>query len=286
MILYGIDFTSAPKPYVSRSEPGKSLTCAAGSFLDGTVRVRKIWKWNSFRNFERLLSRNRECVIGIDFPFGLPRVFIEAKEWEATWADYVQFVDELGKEEFERQVREYFYQPKREVDRLANSCSPLKLDYTPVGKMFFQGARRLLHSSASIIPLRSNNSLLHVVEAYPALVADKCGCRNNYKSDDRKKQTVEQENVRKKITAYLNSQGFRRDYGFAVQFATFEEEIVSDPTGDTLDAVLCIIQATWAYTKSEDNYGIPKDCDLAEGWIVDPITLLRSAPEEDDLGTN
>ena len=47
---------------------------------------------------------------------------------------------------------------------------------------------------------------------------------------------------------------------------------LDDPTGDTLDALLAAIQAGWAYSQRALNYGIPPDCDPAEGWIVDPAT--------------
>ena len=51
------------------------------------------------------------------------------------------------------------------------------------------------------------------------------------------------------------------------------EYMVQDPTGDQLDAVLCAIQAAWAYSQAAQNYGIPPDCDPVEGWIVDPNLL-------------
>jgi hypothetical protein len=43
---------------------------------------------------------------------------------------------------------------------------------------------------------------------------------------------------------------------------------ISDASGDTLDAVLCAVQAAWA--SSQPEYGIPPGCDPLEGWIVDP----------------
>ena len=39
---------------------------------------------------------------------------------------------------------------------------------------------------------------------------------------------------------------------------------------DGLDALLCAIQAAWAYTKADAGYGIPAHCNPNEGWIVDP----------------
>jgi hypothetical protein len=52
--------------------------------------------------------------------------------------------------------------------------------------------------------------------------------------------------------------------------APLKQEFIDDPMGDTLDALLCAIQAAWAYTQREHGYGIPATCDPLEGWIVDP----------------
>jgi hypothetical protein len=30
------------------------------------------------------------------------------------------------------------------------------------------------------------------------------------------------------------------------------------------------VQAAWAYSQADNNFGIPVDCDPLEGWIVDP----------------
>jgi hypothetical protein len=43
---------------------------------------------------------------------------------------------------------------------------------------------------------------------------------------------------------------------------------------DNLDAVLCAIQAAWAYTQRDEGYGIPVECSKDEGWIVSQETLI------------
>jgi hypothetical protein len=46
--------------------------------------------------------------------------------------------------------------------------------------------------------------------------------------------------------------------------------LVDDASGDSLDAVLCMVQAAWAQTQYESgdlSYGLPM-CDPLEGWIV------------------
>ena len=50
---------------------------------------------------------------------------------------------------------------------------------------------------------------------------------------------------------------------------------IQDGSGDALDALLCAIQAGWAYSQPNQHFGIPADCDLLEGWIVDPGLALE-----------
>jgi hypothetical protein len=47
---------------------------------------------------------------------------------------------------------------------------------------------------------------------------------------------------------------------------------VDDAEGDSIDAVLAAVQAAWSWVRRNDGYGVPQDCDLVEGWIVDPVT--------------
>ena len=48
-------------------------------------------------------------------------------------------------------------------------------------------------------------------------------------------------------------------------------ELLDDPRGDDLDAVLCLVQAAWGLRRADSagpGYGLPVDIDPLEGWIV------------------
>jgi hypothetical protein len=50
------------------------------------------------------------------------------------------------------------------------------------------------------------------------------------------------------------------------------DNLMLDGSGDSLDAVLCMVQAAWAQQQQEDGssrgpYGLP-EFDALEGWIV------------------
>ncbi len=274
MRIYGLDFTSAP----SRRKPLVALAC---TLEDGVLRVEDSEEMTDFAGFEEFLERPGPWVCGMDFPFGQPRSLISALGWPETWEGYVGEVARLSKEEFESAIRadmarrpagsKYRY---RLADRRSRSSSAMMLFRVPVGKMFYRGAPRLLASGVSVEPCRPNGDARVAVEAYPAVVARRFLASASYKNDERRKQTTVQRAAREKLVAGLGSGALREAYGFVVEMdGTWREEFVRDPSADALDSLLCAIQAAWAYTKRDENYGVPPECAPDEGWILDPELL-------------
>ncbi len=143
----------------------------------------------------------------------------------------------------------------------------------PVGKMFYQGAPRLLASGVRVEPCRRNGDARVAVEAYPAVVARRFLGRTAYKRDA-VPDTPERRSARETLVLGLESPTLREAYGFTVETDDNQrEEFFVDPSADALDSLLCAIQAAWAYLERDENYGVPQECDLDEGWIVDPALL-------------
>jgi uncharacterized protein DUF429 len=144
--------------------------------------------------------------------------------------------------------------------------------------MFYRGAPRLLVSDVSVQPCRPNQNARVAVEAYPAVVTRRFLGRASYKNDERTKQTAAHRDARKSLVAGLESETLGEAYGLTVAMeGSWREGLVQDPVGDALDSLLCAVQAAWAYTKRDENYGIPEECDPNEGWILDPY-LLEEQP--------
>jgi hypothetical protein len=55
--------------------------------------------------------------------------------------------------------------------------------------------------------------------------------------------------------------------------ASWREEFVVDPSADALDSLLCAVQAAWAFSKKNEGWGVPPECDPDEGWILDPALV-------------
>lgn len=272
MKIFGLDFTSAPSKK-------KAITYAQCSMDGDTLALVSFGRLTSFDEFETFLAQTGLWVLGIDFPFGQPRKLIENIGWPRTWERYVRHVAGMSKSQFVETLARYRAgRPKgdkqhfRQTDKLANSRSPMMLYGVPVGKMFFEGAPRLLRSGASIQPCCVRDDSRLIVEAYPALVARRWIGNRGYKSDTKKKQTPEKRSAREEIVSGLRSSDVQTHFGFNLHFSeTDAESFIQDGSGDQLDGLLCAIQAGWGYTQRERNYGIPADCDPLEGWIVDPL---------------
>ncbi len=273
-MVYGMDFTSAPR----RAKPITRACC----LLDGSVlTVEGFEDLVSFDAFERALTQPGRWVAGIDFPFGQSRKLVSNLGWPLAWSDYVGLVAGMTREQFVETLEAYKAQRpagdkehRRRTDQQAGSISPQKLYGVPVGKMFYEGARRLLRSPVSIVPVRPTADDRVVLEAYPALVARRWAGRDGYKSDTRSKQTDAQRATRERIVAGLASWQSRETYGIDLACtAQHRARVIDDATGDQLDALLCAVQAASAWLQRDAGYGVPEDADVLEGWIVDPALL-------------
>ena len=120
--------------------------------------------------------------------------------------------------------------------------SPQKLYGVPVGLMFFEGAPRLARSGVTIPALQVGDPDRVVVEAYPGVLARRLVGRRSYKQE----------------TSL---------YGFTIEAPI---ALCDDPLGDHLDALLCAMQAAWAWRNRAHGFGVPSDLDPLEGWIADP----------------
>lgn len=274
MRIYGIDFTCAPW----RRKP---ITCALARLDGDLLRVEHVVGLRSLAAFEASLRAPGPWVAGFDFPFGQPRKLIESLGWPTSWTGYVSAAGQLSRPEWVDLLQGYSAaRPAgdkhhfRPCDRLARACSPMMLYRTPVARMFHAAAPRLLAAGVSVLPCAPSADPRVALEAYPKLVAQKWIGSRSYKADERAKQTPEREQARRDLMTAVRSTALRDIYGLSLSIGNgLAEAVVREPTGDRLDAVLCAIQAAWAYSRREVGWGIPSECDPDEGWIVDSALL-------------
>jgi len=268
--IFGIDFTSAPAPR-------KPITCVYAELSGDDLHVRRVDRWTSFASFEAALAQSGPWIAGIDFPFGQSSKFIENIGWPSDWPGYVRHVSRMSRSEFREQLDAYRKhrapgdkEHRRSTDVAAGSISPQKLFGVPVGLMFFEGAPRLLESAVTVPGVLKGDSERIVVEAYPGILARHLIGRQSYKNDNRKKQTDEQKDARNTIVHRLQVGNLLVSHGVRVHV---NDDIADDPGADDLDALLCAVQAAWAWHKREERFGAPLALDPNEGWIADPMVV-------------
>jgi hypothetical protein len=266
MNVLGIDFTSRPR----RRKP---LTCMHCTLKGRILRADRLEEWPGYGPFEETLNRPGPWIAGIDFPFGQSRTFIRNIGWPDSWVGYVEYSALLGRPRFRDTLNGYRRsrpfgdrEHRRVTDIAAKSISPQKLYGVPVGLMFFEGAQRLLRSGVTIPVLRLGDPNRIVVEAYPAMLARHLG-HVGYKNDALKKQTDKQLQTRRSMLEDILNGKLETRYGLLVKAP---RSLADDPTGDQLDALICAIQAAWAWTMKDQLYGAPGGADVLEGWIADP----------------
>jgi len=275
--VFGIDFTSAPQNQ-------KAISVAEGRFCHRVLTIVNLFDINTLEQFSEFLEKPGPWLAAIDFPFGLPRKLVLNCHWPRLWEGYVEHVSFMGKQKFEETLRSY-RDPEtdrsrllRETDKKAKSRSPMQLDFTPVGKMFFAGAPLLVRSPCTVVPFRwRRNNAGIVVEGYPKLVVTKVVGKSAYKSEFPSDASSTHSEARNSVLHWIQSEDAQVCYGFIVRLDDgVTEKCISDTKGDALDAVLCAMQATWAWTQRRNEYGVPDSCDKLEGWIVDP-EMIESA---------
>ncbi len=262
MLIYGVDFTCAPR----RAKP---ITVACGLLKAESLRIKRIERLETFTAFDDFLARPGPWVGGFDFPFALPHELVRDLGWPAQWKALVAHCTGMGRAEFRAQLdayrntrpagRKYAH---RATDHPAGSSSPMKLVNPPVALMFHEGARRLLAAGVHIPVLADGDPQRVALEAYPGLLTRRqLAIRDSYKSDTRREQSAARKAVRKRIVAALAA-----GKPLGIRLEIDKRLLVNDGSGDLLDAVICAVQSAWA--ASRPNYGLPPEAARGEGWIV------------------
>ncbi|MEQ1594071.1 MAG: DUF429 domain-containing protein [Casimicrobium sp.] len=271
--IFGVDFTSTP----SRR---KAITVAVGSLQGSRLTVDRVDRLIDFSAFEMFLQTPGPWVAGFDMPFGLPRELVTTLGWPTEWAPLVAHTQRIGKDAFKlalNTVRESRPFGARYIHRLgdgaAGSSSPMKLINPPVGLMFYEGAHRLLAAQLSVIPCMPTASDRVALETYPGYLARRI-TRASYKKDGKEGATAKRREARTKIIDRLRtaSDGANLMGDVALNLSeALHQQCIDDGSGDTLDAVLCALQAAVArrqFEAGDDRYGIPASADPLEGWIA------------------
>jgi hypothetical protein len=276
MQLLGVDFTSAP----SRRKP---ITLAVGRVQGAVVVLDRLEAMPTFEAFDACLHQPGPWLGVFDFPFGLPRELVEALDWPTGWAPLIEHYAALPR----AAIRDTFAAfcasrppgrkfAHRACDGPAGSSPSMKWVNPPVAYMLHAGVPRLLAAGVDLPGLHAGDPRRIALEGYPGLLARELIGSRPYKSDDAARQTPERLIARKDLVEAIE-QG-RTRLGLRVRLSHAQrDDLAADPSGDRLDALLCLVQAAWA--AGQPDWGRPADADPLEGWIVSAaLPLPRAEP--------
>jgi Protein of unknown function (DUF429) len=275
-VLLGCDFSSSP----SQRKP---IVLALGHVAQGRVQLRELVRLHTLPDFANWLQQPQAWVGGFDLPFGLPRELVQTLGWPTDWQACMQHYAALSRADI-RATFKAFCDARpvggkfahRATDIPAGSSPSMKWVNPPVAYMLHAGVPLLMQAGVCVPRLHMPTSVSHpsaerriALEAYPGLLARELIGNTSYKSDDKAKQTPERLIARKQLLQALELGQTRLGLRLKLTHAQ-HDTLVDDASGDSLDAVLCMVQAAWAQTQHEaghPHYGLPA-CDPLEGWIV------------------
>ncbi len=272
--IYGLDFNDTPR--------AERPIAVASCLLSGDVlAVNCLASLASLETFENFLSSAGPWVAAIDFPFGIPRRVVENAGWPGTWDAFVRASESFGAAHFEDLLSAHADGAHsgrdvalREADRHARAAERVHRAHESPGRTFLQGAPRLLRSPVSILPCRPNSDNRIVLEGDPGLVARRLIGDRNYREVAGGGESLVLEHAREALVTSLLQGAMERDYAITVEIEhAISRELTGDARGEFLDAVLCAVQAAWAWTRRDQGWGIPARADALEGWIIDPGCL-------------
>ncbi len=264
--LWGVDFSSAP----SRRKP---ITLAHGRRRGATLQLHAVDALPDLASFEARLAEPGPWLAAFDFPFGLPREFVDALQLGATIAEVVAGVHRRcptrkawqalidGWGNARQSGQRLIHRACDTAEPGIRSSSPLQTRYVPVGFMFYEGVRRLLEAGVTLPRMHAGDPARVALEGYPGLLAFDLIGRRSYKNGDDAQRCDAR-------AAMLDALRLGRTR-LALKLScprSIEAGLLDDSSGDRLDAVLCLMQAAWSSV--QPGFGVPEHVDPIEGWIT------------------
>jgi hypothetical protein len=149
----------------------------------------------SLHAFEQLLQRPGPWLGAFDFPFGLPRAFVQA---QALGDSTAAVITELQRRCPTRMAMRAWSTPgaTHAAGRASGCCtacatppcpasvstSPLQTRYVPVGFMYYEGLSRLVAAGVTLPRLHAGDPARLALEGYPGLLAHELIGARSYKN--------------------------------------------------------------------------------------------------------
>ena len=277
LAVLGCDFSSSP----SRRKP---IVLAWGRCLGARVHLDRLQRCDSLTEWGQVMAQDGDWVGGFDLPFGLPRALVAQLNWPLDWRACMDHYASLDRAQIRASFKAFCdARPvghkfaHRATDGPAGSSPSMKWVNPPVAFMLHAGVPLLIQAGVHFPGLHPGDPRRVALEAYPGYLARAVLGGRSYKSDDRAKQTPERLIARKDLI-HAMEMGQALDMRLVLSHAQ-RDALAEDASADSLDAVLCLMQAAWAaqrHAQGDPLCGLPAQLDPLEGWIA---TATWPAPQ-------
>ena len=269
LAVLGCDFSSSP----SRRKP---IVMAWGRCQGARVHLDRLQRCDSLTEWGQVMAQDGDWVGGFDLPFGLPRALVAQLNWPLDWRACMAHYASLDRAQIRASFKAFCdARPvghkfaHRATDGPAGSSPSMKWVNPPVAFMLHAGVPLLIQAGVHFPGLHPGDPRRVALEAYPGYLARAVLGGRSYKSDDRAKQTPERLIARKDLI-HAMEMGQALDMRLVLSHAQ-RDALAEDASADSLDAVLCLMQAAWAAQRRAQGdplCGLPAQLDPLEGWIV------------------
>lgn len=268
--LLGCDFSSSPSKR-------KQIVIAWSEAAGERVVLKQLQFFASLKDFSECLQTPGPWVGGFDLPFGLPLELVQSLKWPFDWPACMHHFAQLSRYDIRAQFAQFCNSrpaggkfAHRATDLPAGSSPSMKWVNPPVAFMLHAGVPLLMQAGLHFPGLHDGDVQRVALETYPGMWARRVLQRQSYKNDAAAKQTTERWLARKNLLHALV--WGHADLPLRLKLSSaMADALVDDAGADSLDAVICMMQAAWAqqqFLKGDRFYGLPHDMDRLEGWIV------------------
>lgn len=243
MLVHGVDFSGA-------RDAGSKVWIATGAIVGGALRLEHLYpaaalpasgrdRDQCLLALRRLIISRPSCAFGFDFPFGLPRLLVDEKNWE-------RFVLSFGirypsPEEFRKACRATAngYELRRVTDQ--DSKTPFSPYNIRLYRQTYFGIRDVLaplvrDQTACIIPMQSALPRKPwVFEVCPASTLKQADLYSKYKDKSKtrsKEHAADRARIFDRMAEYAS---------LLLKKSELRRIAVDDYRGDALDAVIAML---------------------------------------------
>lgn len=265
--VHGIDFSGA-------RDAGKKIWIASAWVSGARIEVEECYQAKYLPDsatdrdrclsaLRQFISRQKACTCGLDFPFSLPCMLVEANNWE-------EFVLSFGSrypdaEKFRQSCWETADNCEEKRDTDIKSKTPFSPYNRRLYRQTYYGIRDVLvplvrDKVVSVLPMQgvaSHKSWL--LEVCPASTLQRMGQHRPYKGSNR---DADKKANRAHILKEIENTGLIR-----IKSSTLRATILDDSDGDALDSVIAVL-ATFRAIGSINDFSVSTSSNsMLEGHI-------------------